>query len=378
MPMSSIVIFCKTLVKGGAEKQALALARLLTKKGLAVVIVSWSRKKVDKQNQDYIIDNSLKFYGLHGSLPGKLVQFNRILKRENATVVLSYLTLANFVAGFCKFFNKCLITYGGIRSEKLPGYKFIVERFVHNHLNDATVFNNFSAKKRFESRGFNTQKIFVIHNSINIPEPNVPKKSEDEINIITVARFVKAKDFRTALLSVKQLITRNSGQMIKYILVGYGPQESGIRSLIKSLDLQSRVILVINPPNVRDYLRKADIYLSTSLFEGLSNSLMEAMVEGLPIVATDVGDNSFLVKEGFNGHIVPTRDVDQIALRLGTLVKSAELRHTFGANSSVLISKDFNEEKFIINYFKLIGKFAAASPTRQIPVNEKAYSDTRL
>jgi len=162
--MSSIVIFCKTLVKGGAEKQALSLAKLLADTGLNVVVVSWSRSKVDIQNKKFIDDNSLRYYGLSGSLLGKFVQFNGIIKKEGSSVVFSYLTLANFIAGVSRLFNKDLITIGGIRSEKLPFHKFLVERFVHNHLNVATIFNNYSGKERFESRGFDPGKIFVIHN----------------------------------------------------------------------------------------------------------------------------------------------------------------------------------------------------------------------
>lgn len=376
--MSSIVIFCKTLVKGGAEKQALSLAKLLADTGLSVVVVSWCKSKVDTQNKKFVDDNSLRYYGLSGSLPGKFVQFNRILKKENSRVVFSYLTLANVIAGLSRFLNKDLITFGGIRSEKLPIFKFLVERFVHNYLNDATIFNNYSAKRRFERRGFDPVKIFVIHNSIRTPLTINSHKSETPISVVTVARFVKAKDFKTALLAFKQLITSIDYRMIKYTLVGYGPQESEIRSLVNSLDLESRVDLIINPPNVVDYLKSANIYLSTSLFEGLSNSLMEAMVAGLPIVATDVGDNSFLVREGFNGYLVSPKAVDQIASRLETLVKDEEKRQTFGENSSSIISGDFNQERLLTSYLQLLGKFAFVSLTQKTPVNEKAYSDSGL
>lgn len=376
--MSSIVIFCKTLVKGGAEKQALSLAKLLADTGLKVVVVSWSRSKVDILNKKFIDDNSLRYYGLSGSLVGKFVQFNGIIKKEGSSVVFSYLTLANFIAGLSRLFNKDLITFGGIRSEKLPFHKFLVERFVHNHLNDATIFNNYSARKRFERRGFDPMKVFVIHNSINSPVPISLAKSENPISIVTVARFVKAKDFKTALLAFKQLTCSVNDKMIRYTLVGYGPQESRIRSLVNSLNLNSRVDLIINPPNVSDYLKSANIYLSTSLFEGLSNSLMEAMVAGLPIVATDVGDNSFLVREGFNGYLVSSRAVGQIASRLETLVRAEEQRQMFGVNSSSLISGEFNEERLLTSYLQIIGKFISALLPKQIPVNEETYSDPGL
>ena len=304
----------------------------------------------------------------------RFVQFNRILKKENAAVVFSYLTLANIVAGFSKVFNKDLVTFGGIRSEKFPVCKFLSERFVHNHLNNATIFNNHSAKSKFERRGFDPGKGYVIHNSITRPDSPASLKNGDNLNIITVARFVKAKDLKTSLLAFSQLITRNPDQSIRYIIVGYGPEEPRIRSLISSLGLGKKVDLVINPPNVGDFLKSSDIYLSTSLFEGLSNSLMEAMVEGLPIVATNVGDNRFLVKDGYNGYLLPVKDVEQITLRLETLVKSSELRNTFGMNSLELISESFNEEKLLTGYLQLIGQYTSLLTQKQVTVNEKAHT----
>lgn len=354
----SIIVFCKTLVKGGAEKQALTLARLLSQRGLDVVIISWSKKKVDTLNLDFIKSNSLKYFGLSGGPLHKFIQFNRILKEENASVILAYLTLANFVSGVSRWFNKGIITLGGIRTEKFPVFKLFVEKLVHNHLNDATIFNNYSAKKKFELRGFDPDKIIVIHNAIRVKSAEIKKKNGNEINIITVARFVKAKDFKTALVAFKNLKENNPSCKIRYYIVGYGPMENRIKSDITRLDLTEEVELIINPPNVKHFLQRADIYLSTSLFEGLSNSLMEAMAAGLPLVATDVGDNRFLVRDGYNGYLVTPGDIPLITMRLESMLKSEDLRIKLGDNSFNLIKNDFSEEKLLTSYLKFINKFS--------------------
>jgi len=90
---------------------------------------------------------------------------------------------------------------------------------------------------------------------------------------------------------------------------------------------------------------------------------MEAMVAGLPIIATDVGDNNFLVKNGFNGYLMPLGDIEEIALKLEVLVRSEELRKTFGSNSNILVTNDFNEEKLLTSYLGLLGKFTTAFST---------------
>lgn len=354
----SIVIFCKTLVKGGAEKQALLLGRLLSERGLNVVVISWSKRKVDPTNFGLINSSSLKYYGLSGDIFHKFFQFNRILREENTSVVLAYLTLANFVSGISKWLNRDIVTIGGIRTEKLPLIKLMAERFVHNHLNDTTVFNNYSAKEKFEKKGFDPNKINVIHNAIEIKHSALNKTNGNAITIITVARFVQAKDFETAILAFKRIRDNSLDNSIRYCIVGYGPMESRIRSLIRNYNLQDDVILIINPPDIPELLYRADIYLSTSLFEGLSNSIMEAMAAKLPLVVTDVGDNKYLVREGYNGYLVPVRATEQIASKLGELVNSGKLRSSFGENSFKIINSDFSEEKLLAGYLNLISSFS--------------------
>jgi glycosyltransferase involved in cell wall biosynthesis len=355
--MPSILIFCKTLLKGGAEKQALTLAKLLTGNQPRIILVSWCGDEIDAANRVFIDENSIEYVGLTGNPILKFINFQKLIRKERISIVLSYLTLANFITGISKLCNRQLITIGGIRTEQFPFYKFLFEKFVHNRLNDATVFNNYSAKTKFEKKGFKADKIHVIHNSIQVPIMKKPGKSRNEIKIISVCRFVRSKDFNTALYSFKELAAKNKSRNLKYYIVGYGHMENEIRSLIRRLDLGNNVVLLINPTGIPDILKSCDIYLSTSLFEGLSNSIMEAMVAGLPVIATDVGDSRYLVKDGYNGFIVQCKDINMIVEKLDYLVNNENARVDFGDNSYSIIGAEFSEYKLIDNYIKLISEF---------------------
>ncbi len=353
--MPSVIIFCKTLLKGGAEKQALTLAKLLKGEESGVIVISWCGEQIDNANLAYIEKNSLKYIGLKGNLLSKFLYFNKIIRLEKISIVFSYLTLANFVAGLSKLFNSHLITIGGIRTEQFPFYKLIFERFVHNHLNDATVFNNYAAKAKFSRKGFREEKIHVIHNSIQVPHMENIKKSVDEIRIISVCRFVPPKDFRTALNSFKRLTEKNRNKNLKYLLAGWGPMEGEIRAMARDLGLDN-VEIFINPPGIQELLKSGDIYLSTSLFEGLSNSIMEAMAAGLPVVATDVGDSRCLVRDGINGFIFQCRDADTASEKLDWLVNNEASRIEFGNNSYKIILSEFSEAILIDRYRKVISE----------------------
>jgi glycosyltransferase involved in cell wall biosynthesis len=353
-----IAIICKTFLKGGAEKQALILTKLLVDKGIDVILVNWYGEKVDQRNLKFISDNSIRYYPMSGSYLKKLNKFQKILKHDEISIIISYLTLANFVSGVSKILNRNVITIGGIRNERLPYYKFLFEKLIHNYLNDATVFNNYSAREKFERRGFNPDKIYVIQNAIELKNPLLDSKSSNgEIKIITVGRFVKQKDYGTALISFSNLVERNLDRQFRYYIVGYGPLEKDVRSMAEQLKIDNKIKIFINPPDVPSILKSSDIFLSTSLFEGVSNSIMEALVAGLPVVATNVGDNSYLVKNGKNGFLVPCRDVETIVDKLEYLSGSADKRNEFGKNSIKVVETEFSKMKLLDSYLSLFSKF---------------------
>ena len=355
--MLHVAIICKTFLKGGAEKQALILTKLLLDKGIDVILINWYGEKVDQRNLKFISDNSIRYYPMSGSYLKKLNKFQKILKHDEISIIISYLTLANFVSGVSKILNRKVITIGGIRNERLPFYKFLLEKLIHNYLNDATVFNNYSAREKFERRGFNPDKIYVIQNAIELKNPQLDLKSSNgEIKIITVGRFVKQKDYVTALKSFSNLVERNKDRQFRYYIVGYGPLEKDVRSMAEQLKIGNKIKVFINPPDVQSILKSSDIFLSTSLFEGVSNSIMEALVAGLPVVATNVGDNSYLVKNGKNGFLVPCRDVDTIVDKLEYLSGSADKRNEFGKNSIMVVETEFSKMKLLDSYLSLFSK----------------------
>lgn len=356
--MRSIAIFCRTLLKGGTEKQVLILSKILTDQKTDVFIINWCGKKLDPEYYDFIKDNSIRYFAIKGNYLSKFIQFLKILRDQKVSIILSYLTLPNFVSGLSRIFANNITRIGGIRNEKLPFIKFLAERWIHNNFNDATVFNNFTAKGKFIKKGFNPEKIYVIHNAILPIQLNGgPREKGSDIRIVTISRFVRQKDFITALNSFSRLIKKDKEKSYRYYLAGYGPGEKLIRSLSSELKIEDRIELLINPANIYEILTGCDIYLSTSLFEGLSNSIMEAMVAGLPIVATNVGDNKFLVRQGYNGFLLPPGDIEGIVGKLELLSRSEKMRKEYGKNSRTLVENTFSENILLENYLNLFKKF---------------------
>ena len=137
-------------------------------------------------------------------------------------------------------------------------------------------------------------------------------------------------------------------------IIGYGCEEENIRGWIKEYGVEEYIKIYIRPNNVQDIVRDADIYLSTSLFEGTSNSIMEALNWSLPVVATDVGDNSHLVIDGVNGTLHTIGDAKGMAISIANLLENNELRKKYGFASSKNLRENYSMEIFEERYLKLI------------------------
>ena len=94
--------------------------------------------------------------------------------------------------------------------------------------------------------------------------------------------------------------------------------------------------------NLDDIYKNADIYLCTSIFEGLSNTILEAMSFCLPIVATNVGDNMYLVNKGKNGFLVEPKNLNQISNALLRFINNRDLLKSYGLNSYNKVKNEYS------------------------------------
>ena len=137
-------------------------------------------------------------------------------------------------------------------------------------------------------------------------------------------------------------------------IIGYGEEEQNIRGWIKEYGVGEYINIHIRPDNVQDIVRDADIYLSTSLFEGTSNSIMEALNWSLPVVATNVGDNDHLVIDMVNGTLHPIGDAEGMATSIAKLLESSQLRNEYGMASNRNLRENYSMEIFEERYLQLI------------------------
>ena len=131
----------------------------------------------------------------------------------------------------------------------------------------------------------------------------------------TVGRIQKVKDHATLLRAFAALTAADAGFAARgrLAIVGDGPLLGDLRALANSLGIASTTWFPGNRTDVADVLRAFDVFALPSLNEGISNTILEAMASGLPVIATAVGGNVELVDEGSTGRLVPSGDVAALA-----------------------------------------------------------------
>lgn len=349
---NNIAVFVKNLTSGGAEKQAVLLAKALAGEYEMHYIIfnghKVHQKYLDLLGEDHRI-HVVSFKGGHFS---RFSQFVSYIKANRISVIFSYLTAANLYACMAGMVTNVKVVTG-IRNAKLPLGRRIADRILTNHFANKTVVNCFSGNTKFVSQGFNSEKLVVIPNCFENISPYQEKQKEDgNIHVITVGRFVPQKDYPTAIRAFSQAFGECPN--LWFDIVGYGEQEMEIRSLVKDSGLEKCSTIYINPDNIPELLQNASIYLSTSLFEGTSNSIMEGLNANMPIIATNVGDNYKLVSDRVNGYLETTGDVDAIAKDMVTLCQDEELRKRMAMAGKKNLKDNYSVEIFRDRYMELI------------------------
>ena len=146
---------------------------------------------------------------------------------------------------------------------------------------------------------------------------------EDAVYLISVGRIVKRKGYHNLISALGKI----QNEKVRLIILGEGPEKESLEKLIKEERLEDRVILpgFVSEEKKFQYLNCADIYVLSSVHEGFGIVLQEAMQVGLPIVSTNYGGQTDVIKENENGILVDNCSVDALASGILKLVNDRAL-----------------------------------------------------
>jgi sugar transferase (PEP-CTERM/EpsH1 system associated) len=182
----------------------------------------------------------------------------------------------------------------------------------------------------------------------------------------TVGRLTPVKDQQLLLRAVAQLRDDRPefSSQLRVVIVGDGPLRADLAKLVTELKLEDLVWMAGDRDDVSALLCTLDVFVLPSLAEGVSNTVLEAMASGLPVIATAAGGNIELVEEGFNGSLFPVGDYHALAQALGGLLDDDEMRAMQGKNARDRVCQRFDWDRTVEAYLAVYD--ALIQPTKAV------------
>lgn len=205
-------------------------------------------------------------------------------------------------------------------------------RFLFWRFADGYVFQTEEAQRFYSSRI--QSRSCVIHNPVTEGLPQREKKTKQQI--VAVGRLEPQKDYTTMIQAFELVHEKYPAYILR--IFGQGSEEYTLRELVKKLKIDQYVRFEGFHLDVHQQIENSDIYVLSSLFEGMPNSLMEAMAMGFPVVSTDCpsGGPRELIQSGSNGFLVPVGNPKALAEKICFFIENPQEKEKISQKASLL------------------------------------------
>ena len=349
-----ITFLLASLGSGGAERVVSLLANKMVERGHQLEIICLKFNDVYYQT-----DSRVKVTLAMEQTTNRLTEvfwLRKYLKKQNPDVVIP------FTEGVYCFTILSLLGTGIpiIASERLdPAVMSQTRKFLKKLLlpyADWLVVQTQSIKEYFPKKI--QAKTSIIYNPVNdevfhqIENGELKIENGERVNcIISVGRLYPQKNQEMMIRAFAKVADEFPDWQL--VIYGEGPLRTELEFLISSFKLQDRVLLPGRTGHVIEELRKSKIFCMSSDYEGMSNSMIEAICVGLPIISTNVSGTEEMVIDGKNGYLVPKKDEERMALCFQVTIRSEELREHFSIYNKGLATQ-FKTESIVNQWESLL------------------------
>ena len=319
-----IYIVVTSLLTGGAEKQAIWLANKFFENNYEVRFVVLKKgdelsfllnreisirqfKLYSKNDSRFLVRTRLVYWFLTA-----IINLRRDIRREETSniTVISFLIHSNILAFFSTLFNRNIKHIMSVRSDRftvrtsnISFIRHLIFYFISMQ-SSSIVFNSENAMKKFKKLSIRKNNHVVIPNGITVIYPKadiaIKNKIKDSLGnfdykIFTAGRLDKLNNYSELIKAVQILKDKNIN--IGLILFGDGWQRESLEKEVINLHLEHEVRFFGKVKNIPNYFGLFDLAIHTATHGGLSNLIIEAIYNKIPIAVTPIGDSQELIKE---------------------------------------------------------------------------------
>lgn len=362
--MKTILHVIDTTGPGGAETIFIDLAtRLPREKYRPIVVIrgtGWVYEELCRRGiEPFLMDakGSFNWRFLSGLV--------KLIRREGVDLIQSHLLGSNVYCSLAGLITRTpvvatfhgVVDFGG--KERLRGVKYAA---INKGASSIVAVSNDLRKEIVGSTSLNPEKIKLIYNGINTADYKRPRSrmlrekygwSDDEVVIGCLGNIRPAKGYDILLRTAALL--EESPHSYRFVIAGQGKGQlyDELLQLREELGLQERVLFLGFIDDAADFLANLDLFLSTSISEGLPLSAIQAMVAGLPLVATRCGGYVELITDGENGVLADIGDSRAIADALDRLAADTGLQETLAHQARNYAIETFDLSVMLAEYEKI-------------------------
>lgn len=297
---------------GGSERHLLTLLPALADRGFEPVLVGLDDPAWDAS--DFYGSLSVPAVRIPSAHDLDPLLLARLVRSLRADVVHTHLVHADLYGGLAaKLRGTTLVSTKHNDDPFRTGAFRFVERGLARLADRVVTISDSLHRFTVERVGVPAAKVETIHYGLDEPPrawgTNPPDAVPEGTRIVlSVSRLTRQKGIDVAVEALSLL-----PDDVVLVVLGEGPERSSLEALARELDVESRLFLPGRIPDVAAWLRRADVYAQPARWEGFGLAVLEAMVCGLPVVATNVSSLPELVADGATGVLVEPDDAAALA-----------------------------------------------------------------
>lgn len=325
---------------GGAEKQALKLAVALRERGIYVEFVTpqiFDEQPLEEvidgfkinriayphipkigalilmlRFRQYLLDHASRFDALHVHVTHILAAAAGFARKKSQLPVITK------VSGYFEF-------EGGVldRKHRYKPVNFLIRQGLRNvdHIQTISV----QTREKLLAAGFSQSQIAFIPNGIDISQTHAFSRSVETVRIGYCGRLREIKGVHVLLEAIASVKYSRPQLALTLSIAGNGEARESLQSLADKLGISEYIEWLGRIEDTSAFFKSLDIYVQPSFAEGLPNSVMEAMLDQRPVVASEVGGNTDLIEDGITGVLFPAGDASALSEQIIRLLENPEL-----------------------------------------------------
>lgn len=334
-PAPRVLLFIHSLHGGGAERVAADLSAHWADMGREVMVVTQASAEGDVYTLHPKVRREVLYTaGEGGGLRGiwsnvqRVRALRRVIKSFRPDIVLGMMTTASVLSVLACAGLSCRVIateHTHPPSQTLSGFWQRLRRLTYPRAASVVALTRGTAD--WLAQHVPGSKLAVIPNPVHFPLPRAepvltPVSGDSRKRLLAVGRLHADKGFDLLIQAYAQLAASHPGWDL--VILGEGDERPALEAQVREAGLASRIFMPGRAGNVGDWYESADLYVLTSRFEGLSNTLLESMASGLAAVSfdCDTGPRE-IIREGVDGVLVrPNGDVPALCKALDAVMRN--------------------------------------------------------